>query len=233
VGIADDVKPTRMELIEIKKKINLSERGHKLLKMKRDGLIMEFFEMMEDARAIQERLEQTYDDAEEKLHVAEAVEGRIPIKSASRALQGEPEIRLDTKNVMGVVVPEIEGESVRRPVTERGYGVIGTSPRIDEAAREFEELVEVIIEAAEIQTAMRRLLDEIEKTKRRVNALEFKVIPELKEAQEFIRLRLEEQEREELFRLKKIKEKKEQEEKEARRELRAAEAEGEAAAEAT
>lgn len=233
MGIADDVKPTRMELIEIKEKINLAERGHKLLKMKRDGLIMEFFELMEDARDVREQLQTSYDDAEEKLHVAEAVEGRIPIRSAARALTGEPSIRLETKNVMGVVVPEIEGESVRRPVTERGYGVIGTSPRIDEAAREYEELVEVVIEAAEIQTAMERLLDEIEKTKRRVNALEFSVIPQLEEAQEFIRLRLEEQEREELFRLKKIKEKKEQEEKAAREEMRAAEAEQEAAAEAS
>lgn len=231
MGIADDVKPTRMELIEIKEKINLAERGHKLLKMKRDGLIMEFFELMEDARDVRARLQESYDEAEEKLHVAEAVEGRIPIKSAARALTGEPEIRLSTKNVMGVVVPEIEGESVRRPVTERGYGIIGTSPRIDEAAREYEELVEVVIDAAEIQTAMERLLEEIEKTKRRVNALEFSVIPELEEAQEFIRLRLEEQEREELFRLKKIKEKKEQEEKAAREEMRAAKAE--AAAEAS
>jgi len=90
-------------------------------------------------------------------------------------------------------------------VLERGYGILGTSAVIDEAAEAFEDLVEAVIEAAEIETTMKRLLDEIESTKRRVNALEFKVIPELTEARDFIKMRLDEMEREELFRLKKIK----------------------------
>jgi V/A-type H+-transporting ATPase subunit D len=106
---------------------------------------------------------------------------------------------------MGVVVPEIEASSVRKGVLDRGYGMLGTSAVIDEAAEAFEDLVEAIIEAAEIETTMKRLLDEIESTKRRVNALEFKVIPELTEARDFIKMRLDEMEREELFRLKKIK----------------------------
>jgi len=78
--------------------------------------------------------------------------------------------------------------------------MLGTSAVIDEAAEAFEDLVEAIIEAAEIETTMKRLLDEIESTKRRVNALEFKVIPELTEARDFIKMRLDEMEREELFR---------------------------------
>ncbi len=78
---------------------------------------------------------------------------------------------------------------------------------IDEATSAFEDLVETIIKAAEIETTMKKLLDEIEKTKRRVNALEFKVIPELQQAEAFIRLRLEEMERENIFRLKRIKQK--------------------------
>ena len=90
---------------------------------------------------------------------------------------------------------------------QRGYGVIGTSTYIDEATGAFENLVETIVQAAEIETTMKKLLDEIEKTKRRVNALEFKVIPELQEAEAFIELRLEEMERENIFRLKRIKEK--------------------------
>ncbi|HSA37895.1 MAG TPA: V-type ATP synthase subunit D, partial [Methanoregula sp.] len=82
---------------------------------------------------------------------------------------------------------------------------LGTSTVIDETASAFEELVEAIIQSAEIETTMKRLLDEIEKTKRRVNALEFKVIPELTEARDFIKMRLDEMEREELFRMKRVK----------------------------
>ena len=89
----------------------------------------------------------------------------------------------------------------------------------------YEELLETIILAAEVETAMKKMLEEIEKTKRRVNALEFKLLPELHEAQEYIEQKLEEQEREEIFRMKKIKDKKEREEEE---ETRAAEAEAEA-----
>jgi V/A-type H+-transporting ATPase subunit D len=108
---------------------------------------------------------------------------------------------------MGLVVPEIEANSIRTPMDKRGYGVIGTSVYIDEAAKAFENLVETLIEAAEIETTMKKLLDEIEKTKRRVNALEFKVIPEYQAAETFIKMRLEEMERENIFRLKRIKQK--------------------------
>jgi len=84
---------------------------------------------------------------------------------------------------------------------------VGTSSYIDEATEAFEKLVETLVQAAEVETTMKKLLDEIEKTKRRVNALEYKVIPELQEAESFIQLRLEEMERENIFRLKRIKDK--------------------------
>ena len=115
----------------------------------------------------------------------------------------------------GVVVPQIESTKVRKSLDQRGYGLVGTSARIDEAADTYEELLETVILAAEVETAMKKMLEEIEKTKRRVNALEFKLLPELHEAQEYIEQKLEEQEREEIFRMKKIKAKKEREEEEA------------------
>ena len=200
-----DVKPTRSQLIELKKRIVLSKKGYKLLKMKRDGLIMEFFKMLEDAKKIRASVGENYQKGEQAVHVAEAVEGVMPIRSAALAIRNSPTITSSKKNVMGVVVPTIQGQQVRTPLLERGYGVIGTSPRIDEAANRYEALVETIIKAAEIETSMKKMLEEIEKTKRRVNALEFKVIPELEQARDFIRLRLEEMERENVFRLKKIK----------------------------
>jgi V/A-type H+/Na+-transporting ATPase subunit D len=202
---AKEVKPTRSELIELKKKIKLSEGGHKLLKMKRDGLILEFFEILSKAKDVRSELDAAYEKANVKIGIAEAVEGRMTIKSTAFAMKDAPQIVLESHNIMGVVVPKIESSSVRKPINKRGYGLLGTSSYIDEAVDSYEELVEKIILAAEIETTMKKLLDDIEKTKRRVNALEFKVIPELTEAMVFIRLRLEEMERENTFRLKRIK----------------------------
>ncbi|WP_445474694.1 V-type ATP synthase subunit D [Methanococcoides methylutens] len=202
---AKDVKPTRSELIELKKKIKLSEGGHKLLKMKRDGLILEFFDILSKAKDVRSELDAAYEKANEKIGIAESVEGRITVKSTAFAMKDAPQIELESHNIMGVVVPKIESSSVRKPINKRGYGILGTSSYIDEAVDSYEVLVEKIILAAEIETTMKKLLDDIEKTKRRVNALEFKVIPELKESMSFIRLRLEEMERENTFRLKRIK----------------------------
>jgi V/A-type H+-transporting ATPase subunit D len=200
-----DVKPTRSELIAIKKRIKLSQNGYKILKMKRDGLIMEFFKILEQARDTRGALLEKHQRAQEMMAIANTVEGAVAVKAAAFSVTETPDITLKNKNIMGVVVPDIEAESVRKGLAERGYGVLGTTPVIDETAKAFEELVEAIIESAELETTMKRLLDEIEGTKRRVNALEFKVIPELTEAGDFIKMRLDEMEREELFRLKRVK----------------------------
>jgi V/A-type H+-transporting ATPase subunit D len=200
-----DVKPTRSELIGLKKRIALSERGYKILKMKRDGLILEFFNVLEQAKDSRGALAEKYEKAFQMMAMANTVEGAIGVKSAAFSVQEVPDVTLSSKNIMGVVVPEIESSKVKKSLVDRGYGLLGTTSVIDETASAFEELVEAIIESAEVETTMKRLLDEIESTKRRVNALEFKVIPELTEARDFIKMRLDEMEREELFRLKKIK----------------------------
>lgn len=200
-----DVKPTRSELIDIKRKIKLSQNGYKILKMKRDGLILEFFKVLGDAKDSRGNLLKNYERAQEMMGIANTIEGSIGVKAAAFSVRENPDITLKSKNIMGVVVPEIESSKVRKGIADRGYGVIGTTPVIDDTAKAFEELVESIIQSAEIETTMKKLLNEIESTKRRVNALEFKVIPELSEARDFIKMRLDEMEREELFRLKKIK----------------------------
>src|SRR5512136_96906 len=188
-----DIKPTRSELINLKRKIQLSERGYKILKMKRDGLILEFFKVLATAKDSRGELLNKYQVAVEMMAVANTVEGAIGVKSAAFSVKEVPEITLKSKNIMGVIVPQIESSKVKKSLVDRGYGVLGTSTVIDETASAFEELVESIIESAEIETTMKRLLDEIEKTKRRVNA------------REFIKMRLDEMEREELFRMKRIK----------------------------
>lgn len=202
-----EIKPTRSELLQIKKKIKLTRAGHKILKMKRDGLIMEFFRILEQAKEIRQKVVDDYRNAMEKIAIAKAVDGTIAVKSAAYALKQHPEVRVRSKNVMGLVVPEIEASDIITEVDQRGYGIIGTSTYIDEAAEAFERLVQTIVMAAEVETTMKRLLDEVEKTKRRVNALEYRVIPQLQEAESFIEFRLEEMERENIFRLKRIKQK--------------------------
>ncbi|WP_435127489.1 V-type ATP synthase subunit D [Halobaculum sp. D14] len=210
--MAEDVKPTRKNLMEIEDRIELSERGHDTLEQKRDGLIMEFMDILDQAQDVRSELEANYEEAQDTINKARAMEGDVAVRGAAAALKEHPEITTQSKNIMGVVVPQIESSKVKKDLDERGYGLLGSSARIDEAADAYEELLESIILAAEVETAMKKMLTEIETTKRRVNALEFKLLPELKENQEFIEQKLEEQEREEIFRLKKIKAKKEEEE---------------------
>ena len=200
-----DVKPTRMELIETKRKIKLSKGGYKLLKMKRDGLIMEFFELLPKVKDLRNQLSTLYKDAMEKLSVAVAADGKTALESAANCLNKSPEVELSSKNIMGVVVPSVKVTAVEKSLEDRGYGLIGTSIRVDEAVHAFEKLSEMIILAAEGETTMKKILDEIESTKRRVNALEFKVIPSLEEIAKYISFRLEELERESIFGLKRIK----------------------------
>jgi V/A-type H+-transporting ATPase subunit D len=214
--MAKDVKPTRKELMQIEDRIDLSERGHDTLEKKRDGLIMEFMDILDQAQDVREDVEANYAEAQRAIDMARAMEGDVAVRGAAAALKEHPELTTQSKNIMGVVVPQIESSKVRKSLDERGYGVMGTSARIDEAADAYEELIENIILAAEVETAMKKMLEEIETTKRRVNALEFKLLPDLYDNKEYIEQKLEEQEREEIFRMKKIKNKKEAEEKAAR-----------------
>jgi len=204
--MSQDVKPTRSEELRLKEQIDLAENGHGILEKKRDGLIHEFMEIAGDAREVNQELADAYSQARLKLLLAKVYDGEDSIRANAFPVTQEPKISSTTQNIMGVVVPEIEGEAIRRNILEKEYGVTSASSRIDSTADKFEELLEKIVEAAETQTKILKLLNEIEKTKRRVNALEHKVIPEQKEALGTISQMLEEREREETFRMKKIKE---------------------------
>ncbi len=202
-----DIKPTRSELIKLKNRIKLAKSGYKLLKKKRDGLILEFYEILNKTKSVRKEMTEKYKEAIKKINVARIMDGDVAIKSISMSIKNKPSIDVRTKNIMGVVVPSIDSENVKKKVLDRGYGIVTTSAAINEAAAAYEELLEFIIVVAEVETSMIRLLNEIEKTKRRVNALEFEVIPKLEKTRKFIQLRLEEMERETVFRSKRIKKK--------------------------
>lgn len=204
--MSQDVKPTRSEELRLKDRIQMAEDGHDILEKKRDGLIHEFMQVIDDARDVNEELANLYGEAREKLLLAKIYDGEESVKANSLNIEGEPLLETRQQNIMGVVVPEIESIKVQRHILDREYGLTSTSSRIDSTAEKHEELLEKIVEAAETQTKILKLLEEIEKTKRRVNALEHKTIPEMKSALDYVAQTLEENEREETFRMKKIKE---------------------------
>src|SRR5210317_1500626 len=110
--MAQDVKPTRSELMVLKKKITLAKSGHNLLKKKRDGLILDFFEILNEAKTLREDLTNVYKDALNTMNMARALESDVKINSIAMGIKNEPEITLATKNIMGVVVPKIGGEKI-------------------------------------------------------------------------------------------------------------------------
>jgi V/A-type H+-transporting ATPase subunit D len=201
----EQVKPTRMELMKTKAQIKLAEQGRDLLREKMDALIQEFFKILNTVSTSRDELDDLSRSADMALLVAQAVDDPVTIRSASFATRRAITVDITGKNIMGVPVPVIEKKRVSKSMLERGYGVIATSGRIDETAERFEAELDLLIELAETETAMRRLGGEIQRNRRRVNALEQVLIPELKSQVKFIKNAIEEREREDLFRLKKVK----------------------------
>src|SRR3989338_6115714 len=144
-------------------------------------------------------------DAEEKMNIARAAESDIKLKSLAMAIEESSELNMSQRNIMGVIVPKIEAKEIHKQFMKRGYGINSGSSKIDEAALAYEKVLEKVILAAEVETTIKKMLAEIEKTKRRVNALEFEVIPRMESTRKMIQLRLEEMERESTFRLKRKK----------------------------
>lgn len=202
---AENIQPTRGELLKLKRRIDLAKRGHELLREKRDALVTEFFDnidlLNDKRRAVEEKL----DIALEDLVSAKTIMGTLKLEEAANLTGSDPEIDIGSRNIMGVKVPLIEAENIERKNTERGYSLQDTSAKLDETAKKFEKALQAILELAEAEETVKLLAREIEKTKRRVNSLEHVLIPKLEDRKEYIEMRLEEQERENYFRLKKIK----------------------------
>jgi len=204
----EEVRPTRSELLERKQQITLAEQGMDLLKQKRDALLIEFMSVMDETLRLSNDLQRTTNEAQYSLAVAKAVDGTVSVRSAAFATRGEVTIDMTGTKIMGIAVPVVtKGESPLRTSFTRGYAITGVSSRIDETADKFERILDVIIEYADIETRLKRLGEEIQKTNRRVNALEQITVPQLKEQVSYIRQALDERAREELFRLKKVKKK--------------------------
>jgi len=212
----EQVKPTRMELMKKKAQIRLAEQGRDLLREKMDALIQEFFKILSSVSDSRDELEQVSQAADQALMIAAAVDDPVTLKSAAFATRRAITVGITGRNIMGVPVPLIEKKRVSKGMMERGYGIIATSARIDETAERYEVELDLLIKLAETETAMRRLGAEIQMNRRRVNALEQILIPELKSQAKYIKNAIEEREREDLFRLKKVKSILERKKKKAR-----------------
>lgn len=202
--ILEGVKPTRMELLRIRKRLELAEKGHKLLEDKRDALVEKFFKAIKDRDQIKREAEEILDRAMQALIDAEMVMGIDRVKTSAKMVGKIGEIEFIRDNIMGVKVPKIDRDNLNLE-SERFYDFTGTCISLDRAKKLFEEALKKLIELAERDGTVKALALEIEKTKRRVNVLENILIPKLQATRKRIEMLLEEREREDFFRRKRIK----------------------------
>jgi V/A-type H+-transporting ATPase subunit D len=199
--ILPGTKTTRMELLALKNRMKLAERGHDLLREKRDSLIMEFFNAIAEIKDAREKVDVTLTDAFSALTQAKMVMGPARVVEFAYASKFEAELHISTRSMMGVRVPVL---SVEQHVPELPYSLSDSSTKFDVMSQKFKEALKAIVRLAEIESTVKRLALEIERTKRRVSALESVVIPRLDATLRFVKLALEEREREDFVRLKMV-----------------------------
>lgn len=226
--IIDGINPTRMELLSLKNRTKLAVKGHGLLKEKRDALIKEFFDILDRVKGVREAAERSLKEANEALLEAQIAMGDLAVRKASLSVKESIDVDIKSRSVMGVSVPVTNVKMEERSIIDRGYSFSYTTIQLDEAAKKFEESIKFLIELGEVEKTIFLLAEEIEATKRRVNALEHIMIPRFENTEKYIDMRLQEMERENFVRLKMIRstiEKKDNEAKEAAIEEEAAEVE--------
>ena len=204
----ENIRPTRLELLRTRRRIVLAKKGLNLLKLKRSALIVEFFAISKEAMALRGDLQKKIARGYESIRVAEMMEGPTRLENISMLLPDLAPVRVDTKNVMGVKTPRVDAGSYS-PVAALALLDLPTS--INESIRHFQGIYRIILDIAEKENALRRLLHEIEKTKRRASAIENVLIPRLQQTVRYIKFRFDELERDAFSMLKTVKRKMEAE----------------------
>jgi V/A-type H+-transporting ATPase subunit D len=205
-----DIRPTRIELIKTKKRIKLAKRGLDLLKMKRSSLVLEFFNISRQVKGMRENLRQEVGDAMQSVKMAEVIEGPMMLETVAY-MSANQQVGSGVKNVMGVKIPELT-MNYSQTLLSNVYRTISVPVSINDSIKKFERVFQSIIEIAEKENSMRKLLHEIEITKRRSNAIENILIPDLVRTAKIIRMHLDEIERDTFATLKFIKKKMERKE---------------------
>ncbi|MGC8497014.1 MAG: V-type ATP synthase subunit D [Thermoplasmata archaeon] len=200
-----DIRPTRIELIKTTRRIKFAKRGLDLLKMKRSSLVMEFFAISRTVKGMRENLRNDILEAMERLKMAEIIHGAMAIELIAY-MTSESKVAVTSKNVMGVRIPELK-ISDQKTVLSNIYRATSVPVSINDAIKKFEKVYNQLLDIAEKENSMRKLLYEIDKTKRRANAIENVLIPSLVDTAKYIRMRLDEIERDTFITLKTIKKK--------------------------
>ena len=201
-----NVNPTRMELSKLKKKLASARRGHKLLKDKRDELMRQFMILIKENRQLRTEVEQAINEANRYMAVAGSVMQKEVLETALMLPKQEVELEVSEKNVMSVYIPEFKTKFRTDDTNDiYSYGMAFTSIDLDGAVSALSAVFPKMIRLAEIEKACQLMADEIEKTRRRVNALEHIMIPDYEETIKFITMKLSENERSTTTSLMKVK----------------------------
>ncbi len=186
------VNPTRMALMELKRKSASARRGHKLLKDKQDGLMQQFLQVIRLAKRLREEIDLKLQRAFRTFILASAWLSESELQNALSSPQAVVSLDYEIKSVMGVKIPTFK---LRKEGTIRSYGYANTNAFLDEAIDLFEETFASLTRLAEIEKQAERMAIELETTRRRVNALEHKMLPDLRDTVKYIKMKLDESER--------------------------------------
>ncbi|MGI6778385.1 MAG: V-type ATP synthase subunit D [Acetivibrionales bacterium] len=200
------VNPTRMELTRLKKRLNVARRGHKLLKDKRDELMKQFLDLVRKNKELREKVEEMLMKVHSNFLIARAVMSSEILEESLMFPKQSISLDVSTKNVMSVDVPVFDFKSSSEDESNiYPYGFASTSGELDGAISTLLEVFPYMLELAQMEKSAQLLAEEIEKTRRRVNALEYVLIPQLTETIRYITMKLDENERGNLTRLMKVK----------------------------
>ena len=200
------VNPTRMELTRLKKKLVMAIRGHKLLKDKRDELMRRFLDLVRENKALREKVEQGIAAANRNFVLARSVMSDEVLNVALMTPKQEVTLEMETQNVMSVEIPKYHYKTRTSDANDiYSYGYAFTSGDLDSAVKSLSDLLPDMLRLAECEKACQLLAAEIEKTRRRVNALEHVMIPEMQDSIRYITMKLDENERSTQIRLMKVK----------------------------
>jgi V/A-type H+-transporting ATPase subunit D len=197
------VHPTRMELLTLRKRRKIAERGRDLLREKLDALMIEFFQFVREIAALRTKAQNVLAQAYDNFVEAQMAMGYTKLQQTSIGVEDRFTIETKTRNVIGVTIPYIQVNV--KPLSGFPYNVYDTSIRLDEATLKMTDAIKAIAELSSAEGAVKKLAEAIAATKRRVNSLEFVVIPRMLGTIRYIEMHLEEAEREDFFRLKRIK----------------------------